>query len=195
MVMPPKTLHLHAATDAELAHAIAARNVSALDLIYSRHSTLVYTIALKILKRPQEAEDLTQEVFLKLWRDQKYQPQRGSLRSFLATLTRSRAIDRLRVQNNQLKILQKWHPSVPSQPTTPMEEATWSEQQALIQAALKTLPPKYQQILELSYFNGYSQSEIAQQLDLPLGTVKTWARKGLLLLRKQVHAFRIGTEQ
>ena len=172
------------ASDFDLAEAIAHQNLDALKLIYDRHSSLVYTIALKILRQPQEAEDLTQEVFLKIWREQVYQPERGSLSSFLSTLTRSRAIDRLRVQSNRRKILKRWNFSGVSSPPTPMEKVSWTEKQVQINEALNSLPEKHRQVLELSYFQGLSQSEISRQLDLPLGTVKTWARKGLLQLRE-----------
>ncbi|NJN23868.1 MAG: sigma-70 family RNA polymerase sigma factor [Acaryochloridaceae cyanobacterium RL_2_7] len=182
------------ASDFELAEAIANQNLAALELIYDRYSTLVYTLALKILRQPQEAEDLTQEVFLKLWRDQNYRPQRGTLSSFLTTLTRSRAIDRLRVQSNRRKILQRWNFHGASSPVTPMEQASWSERQSQINEALESLSPKHRQVLELSYFKGMSQSEIARELDLPLGTVKTWARKGLLQLREHFQSLHHGME-
>ena len=181
-------------SDFELAKAIAAQDLDVLELIYDRYSTLVYTIALKILRQPQEAEDLTQEVFLKLWREQTYKPERGSLSSFLTTLTRSRAIDRLRVQSNRRKILQRWNFQGASSTSTPMEHVTWSERQTQINQALEALPPKHREVLELSYFKGMSQSEIARNLDLPLGTVKTWARKGLLQLREHFQSIHHGME-
>lgn len=182
------------ASELQLAEAIAAQDLGALALIYDRYSTLVYTIALKILRQPQEAEDLTQEVFLKLWRDQTFKPQRGSLASFLTTMTRSRAIDRLRVQSNRRKILQRWNFQGASAPSTPMEQVSWSEKQTKINQALDALPPKHRQVLELSYFKGMSQSEISRTLDLPLGTVKTWARKGLLQLREHFQSQHHGME-
>lgn len=100
----PTNLQLQ--TDAELVRALKAGQPSALGILYDRHTNLVYRLALRILANPQEAEDLTQEIFLTLWRKDIYNPTRGSLGSFLTTLTRSRAIDRLRSRGTNLKFLQ-----------------------------------------------------------------------------------------
>jgi len=168
--------------------------MAALGTLYDRYSNLVYGIAMKILNNPAEAEDLTQEVFLTLWQRNAYQANRGSLGSYLSTLTRSRAIDRLRIGSNRRRILSQWSDEVsPSTtPTTPFDQASREERGERVREALAALPEMQRRVLELSYFEGLSQSEIAHHLDAPLGTVKTWARKGLLQLGQNLRSLREG---
>lgn len=179
-------------TDAELIQALQAGQTAALGIVYDRYSTLVYGIAMKILGNSVEAEDLTQEVFLTLWQRNTYQASRGSLSSYLSTVARSRAIDRLRVGSNRRRILSQWSDEVsPSTTTTtPFDQASTLERKELVREAVAMLPEMPRRVLELSYFEGLSQSEIAQFLDAPLGTVKTWTRKGLLQLSQNLQSLR-----
>lgn len=173
-------------TDAVLYQALIAGEPKALETLYDRYSRLVYGLALKMLKQPQAAEDLTQDVFLTLWRSQKYNPDRGSLSCFLVTLTRSRAIDRLRTQSVKLRFLDRWTRQLSSEaPTpTPFEQASLAERSQKVREALAQLPETQRQVLEMAYYQGLSQSEIAEQTAIPLGTVKTRSRQGLLRLRQ-----------
>ena len=173
-------------TDADLCLAIKAGDQVALGALYDRYATLVYRLALRVLGNPQEAEDLTQEIFLILWKGCSYQSNRGSLSAFLTTLTRSRAIDRLRSRGSSLKFLQRWSQTMITEPSplTPFELASLSQRSEYVQDALAQLPEKQRQVLEMAYYDGLSQSEIAHQLATPLGTVKSWSRQGLLNLRK-----------
>lgn len=175
-------------TDQELIDRLRAGQTAALGKLYDRYSGLVYTLALKILTHPQDAEDVTQEVFLSLWRRGRYDPTRGSLSSFLATMTRSRSIDRLRSRDTTFKALNHLHHTLSARPSspTPFEQVSSQERREYIRHALAQLPEKHRQVLELSYFEGRSQSDIAKHMKAPLGTVKTWARKGLLQLRKNL---------
>lgn len=173
----------------ELVAAIKRQELDALGYLFDHYSSLVYTLAYKILGNSPEAEDLMQEIFLGLWERCTFNPSRGSLSSFLATVTRSRAIDRLRMKGNRRRILSQWQESLSPKPSlTPLDHASQSEKRQALQQALTGLPSEYRQVLELSYFGGYSQSQIAEQLDKPLGTVKTWARKGLIQLRQSLQA-------
>jgi RNA polymerase sigma-70 factor, ECF subfamily len=178
-------------TDAELCHALKAQDQLALGALYDRYATLVYRLALRVLGNPQEAEDLTQEIFLILWKGSSYQPSRGSLSSFLTTLTRSRAIDRLRSRTSSLKFLQRWSQTMITEPSplTPFEMASLSQRSEYVQDALAQLPEKQRRVLEMAYYDGLSQSEIAHQLATPLGTVKSWSRQGLLNLRKHLQTW------
>jgi RNA polymerase sigma-70 factor (ECF subfamily) len=178
-------------TDAELFRALKAGQSCALGILYDRYASLVYRLALRILTNPQEAEDLTQEIFLTLWRSGTYNPTRGSLSSFLTTLTRSRAIDKLRSRGTTLKFLQRWSQAMAteSSPPTPFELASLSQRSEYVGDALAQLPKKQRQVLEMAYYDGFSQSEIAKKLDIPLGTIKTWSRQGLLNLRKNLQDF------
>ncbi|MBD1858584.1 MULTISPECIES: sigma-70 family RNA polymerase sigma factor [Leptolyngbya] len=173
-------------TDAELILALSNGQTVALGGIYDRHAGLVYGIALSTLSNAQEAEDLTQDIFLTLAKGTTYDPKRGSLRTFLAILTRSRARDRLRSRNSARQTLDRWKlgRQAESAPNVPLERAFQHEQSQEVRNALAQLSDDQQQILKMAYYDGLSQSEIAKQLEIPLGTVKGRARTGLLKLRK-----------
>ena len=113
-----------AASDAELVAALA-QDATALAALYDRHAGLVYGLALKILATPMEAEDLTQEVFLTLARASTYDPARGSLSAYLVTVTRTRAIDRLRARSRSRRLLERWSvdPSTIRASPSPLEHA------------------------------------------------------------------------
>ncbi len=178
-------------TDAELYRELRAGQTAALGVLYDRHAGLVYGLAFKILSNPQEAEDLTQDIFLSLSRASSYNSNRGSLRTFLAILTRSRALDRVRSRGTALAFLERWkfgrNQESPANP--PLEYVFQDEQSQEVRAALAQLSEGQQQILRLAYYEGLSQSEIAKRLDIPLGTVKARARRGLLKLRQTLAAY------
>ena len=178
-------------SDEELFQAMAAGDSSALGVLYDRYVGLVYRLALRILTNPQEAEDLTQEIFLNLWRSGSYNPSRGSLSSFLTTVTRSRAIDKLRSRGSNIKFIQRWSQIIASETSslTPFESASLRQRSHQVRNALAQLPEKQRQVLEMAYYDGLSQSEISAQLGIPLGTIKTWSRQGLLNLRKNLRDF------
>jgi RNA polymerase sigma-70 factor, ECF subfamily len=173
-------------TDLEIFSAIQAQQVKALDLLYDRYSKLVYSTAAQILNSIEEAEEVTQETFLRLWqRSEIYQPNRGSLSGFLFTLARSRSLDRLRSRkSNQQKIqrIQTYFKDV-SHYNPPLEFVTVEERSNIVRQALKQLSPDDRQLLETAYYEGLSQSEIAKRDGIPLGTVKSRARQALKKLR------------
>lgn len=173
-------------TDADLYLALRAGQSAALSVLYDRHAGLVYGTACNVLGNPQEAEDLTQDIFLILARGCSYDPRRGTLRTFLSILTRSRALDRIRSRGAAHRVLERWQPSRSEETAAnlPLEQASRNEQSQEVQAALAQLSEEQQQILRLSYYDGLSQAEIAKRLDLPLGTVKARARRGLMKLRQ-----------
>ena len=173
-------------TDLEIFLAIQAQQVKALDLLYDRYSKLVYSTAVQILNNVEEAEEVTQETFLRLWqRSTIYQPQRGSLSGFLITLTRSRSLDRLRSKSasqQKLQRIQTFSDCV-SDYNPPLEFVTLEERSHKVREALKQLSSGDRQLLETAYYAGLSQSEIAKQNGIPLGTVKSRARQALKKLR------------
>jgi len=184
------TASLSSLTDNELYDRLCAGDRQALGAVYDRYGGLVYGIALRVLRRRAEAEDLTQEIFLTLWRKQKFDPQRGKLSSFLSMLTRSRAIDRLRSRQRAQTFVNRWGSVMTDRTSdTPFDSASIEERRATVRDALAQLPDKYRQIIDLAYYEGLSQSEIAQRLGIPLGTVKTRSRKGLLTLREQLQTW------
>jgi RNA polymerase sigma-70 factor (ECF subfamily) len=178
-------------TDAELFLALREGETAALGIIYDRHAALVYGLARNALGSPQEAEDLTQDIFLTLAKGSSYDPKRGSLRTFLAILTKSRAIDRLRSRSRSRDLLNRWNPSFQeeSASNSPLEDVFQNERSQEVNTALAQLSDSQQQILKMAYYDGLSQSEIAKQLNIPLGTVKARARRGLLKLRQTLTRF------
>lgn len=172
-------------TDAELYLALKAGQNEAFAILYDRHAGLVYGLALKILGNPQEAEDLTQDVFFHLARASTYEPSRGALRTFLAILTRSRAIDKVRSRSKAREFLGQLQNSQEQDVTDSVfAQVSRKEQSEEVRAALAQLSDEQQQILQMAYYDGLSQSEIAARLKIPLGTVKARARRGLLKLRQ-----------
>ncbi len=177
--------------DAQLWLAIAQGDSSALGTLYDRHAGLVYGVALKVLGNAQDAEDLTQDIFVKL-PSYSYNPQRGALRTYLAIVTRSRALDRARSRQVAQRSIQKLEgdrSTVESSTgsSTPLYETMQQEQSQEVQAALGQLSESQQQILKLAYYDGLTQASIAERLGTPLGTIKTKTRRGLLKLRQILH--------
>ncbi len=174
-------------TDADLIEKLETGDPKALGEIYDRYSNLVFSLALRMLGNRQEAEDLAHEIFLKFYQGGNYNQKRGSLGSYLATVTRSRSIDRLRSRTNRRQILNRWQQDLSKAPLNlPADHASLKERQKRVRDALSQLSETQRQVLELSYYEGLSQSEISKRLQRPLGTVKSWARKGLLQLRDQL---------
>ena len=172
-------------TDVEVFASLKSGNLSALGTIYDRYGEAVYRLALRMLGNVTEAEDLTQEVFLAFWRNSSYDPNRGTMLTFLMTITRSRAINRLSQKRSQLQLVERLGNTQPPGVNNPlMDQVSVSEISQIVTEALQQIPENQRQILEMAYYDGLSQSEITKQLNIPLGTVKTRTRQGLLKLRK-----------
>lgn len=178
-----------AGTDAALWLASKQGSTAALGELYDRHAGLVYGVALKVLGNAQEAEDLTQDIFVKLAYRSTYDPQRGSLRTFLAILTRSRALDRVRSrQRESQQVIYDPPPETADTGAMPPLDATLQhEQSQVVQAALSELSEHEQQLLRMAYYDGLTQATISDSLGVPLGTVKSRVRRGLLKLRQVLH--------
>jgi RNA polymerase sigma-70 factor (ECF subfamily) len=185
---PSEPTAAQATTDADLVAALAIDQSSALGALYDRYAGLVYGLAMKILGAPSEAEDLTQEIFLTLCTKCDYDPSRGSLSAFLVTLTRSRAIDKIRGRTRKTKFLEHWGEDfvADADVVSPLEELSIAECSERVRAALADLPGAQRRVLEMAYYRGLTQTEIAAELETPLGTVKSWARKGLFSLRESL---------
>ncbi len=181
----PRLSNWPSRSDPELMEALKAGQSTALGVLYDRYAGLVYGLALKIMANATDAEDLTQEIFVTLWRKPSYDARRGSLSSFLCLLTRSRAIDRLRSKSSNQRFLERWQPILTADNVTPppFEQVSIEERRQVVQEALSQLPENQRQILELLYYQGLSQTEISRQLGIPLGTVKTRSRQALFKLR------------
>ncbi|MEL6383554.1 MAG: sigma-70 family RNA polymerase sigma factor [Cyanobacteria bacterium J06626_18] len=173
------------ATDTALLEAMQGGQVEALREIYRRYGRCVYSLALKILNIPEEAEDLTQDIFIKFWQKNSYSADRGSLGTYLTLVTRSRAIDRVRSRGARNRLMQRWDTAnmAASASNVPLEQATLGEQAQRVRQALNELAPVEKEVLEIAYYEGLSQSQIAQKLNIPLGTVKSRSRQALRKLR------------
>ena len=178
-------IHSHT-TDGDLIASLHQGDRAALSILYDRYGRLVYTLALKLLDRRDEAEDLTQDIFLSFWKQEKFDPNRAKLTTYICLLTRSRAIDKLRSrQSEQRSIARLQQNTVPETDLpTILESVSLVEEQTVVRQSLTALSERQRQILELSYYQDLSQSAIATQLNLPLGTVKTHMRQGLIRLRQ-----------
>ena len=173
--------------DIELIRSLRAGHQDALALLYDRYGGLVYTTALKILKQSTEAEDLTQEIFLNFWQKDKYDPERAVLSTYLGIVTRSQALNRIARRSTQQRSVQRLTlRSFSERSVTPLENASVIEQQEAVKAAFTQLKDQHRQILEMNFYQGITHVEIARQLDMPLGTVKSRARKALIELRQQL---------
>jgi RNA polymerase sigma-70 factor, ECF subfamily len=172
-------------TDEELCRALRSDGPAALGPLYDRYSGLVFGLAKTILTSSEEAEDLTHEIFIGLQRRCTFDPTRGALSTYLVTLTRSRALDRLRSRRRRLGALEKLQlqEAEPQARFAPLELLSLEECAQRVREGLSALPEPQRRVLELAYYRDLSQTEIALELNTPLGTVKTWTRKALLTLR------------
>jgi RNA polymerase sigma-70 factor (ECF subfamily) len=156
-----------------------------LGALYDACGSAVYRLAQRLSRSSQEAEDLTHDVFLRYWQQGRYEPARGPVLAYLLLLTRSMAINRLNQRRNRWQLLQRWSEQLlPASVTSPQESAEHTNLAERVRAALAAIPANQRQVLELAYYEGLSQSVIGERLQLPLGTVKTRSRQGLMRLRE-----------
>lgn len=169
-----------------LIRRIQERDQQALRLLYDRLSPLVYTLIVRIIDDSAEAEEVLAETFWQVWDGAaSYDVSRGSVEGWVITLARSRAIDRLRARRRQeaTRAAYESDHAAPTPSYTPEMTALQSEQSRAVVTALNTLPAEQRLAIELAYYQGLSQAEIAQRLAEPLGTIKTRLRLGLVRLR------------
>jgi RNA polymerase sigma-70 factor (ECF subfamily) len=174
--------------DREAIARAGAGEAAALEVLYDRYSTLVYSLALRILRNTSDAEDVTQEVFAQLWAQAKrFDPQRGAVGAWLSVIARSRALDRLRRRAaGQTTAAPEALAAIPD-PSPSVELVTASAEQVLVaREALASLPADQRTALELAYYEGLTQAEIAEKTSTPLGTVKTRIRTGLQRIRDRI---------
>jgi len=179
-------------SDAEVIALIADRDTRALEVLYDRYSRVVYSFALRIVADPQLAEEILQEVFFRVWQQGAgFQSTRGSLITWLLSITHNLSIDEVRKRNRRPQRADSEDPelvlgSVADEGANIEEEVWLSGVRSAITAALRQLPREQSDVIELAYFRGLTQREIAEALRQPLGTVKTRMRLGLQKLREQL---------
>jgi RNA polymerase sigma-70 factor (ECF subfamily) len=175
--------------DAPLVEAMIRGDESAMSQLYDRYAAAVLGLALRITHERADAEDVVVDTFAQAWRDaRRFESQRGSVACWLATIARSRALDLLRSRGRRNRLddaaaTDGTPAAMGARPPSPMADTLADERSRYVQAALASLPDAQRATLELAYFEGLSQSEIATRLDAPLGTVKTRMRLGLRRLR------------
>jgi RNA polymerase sigma-70 factor, ECF subfamily len=179
-VPPDPTIALH------LIQQVAKQDRDAFSQLYDRFSTLVFTLAMRMLKARSDAEDLLQEVFVQVWRQaQSYSVERGSPEAWIINIARSRAIDKIRsIRRMQKSFVLTDDPAQAESSDNVESSAAESETRLAMNSALANLPDTQRKVLELAYFDGLTQSEIADRLAEPLGTVKTRMRSGIQKLRE-----------
>ena len=167
----------------------AARgNGAALAALYERHARAVYSLALRVVTDEADAEEVVQEVFDQAWRQaSRYEPARGTVVAWLLNMARTRAIDRLRARRARpdragLEPEHAWS-ALPARSVDPLDALDTARDAARVRQALQRLPLIQRVAIELAYFEGLTQTEIAARLEEPLGTVKTRIRVALLKLR------------
>lgn len=183
--------------DGELLRRMAAGDESALGTLYDRWSPLVHSVVARIVGDADDAEELVEEAFLQAWRQAgRYEGTRGGVSTWLVVIARSRALDRVRLAGHRRAAAAEPLENAESAGSllpdthTPLAAAEIAETRQIVHAALEKLPPDQRETLEMAYFKGMSQSEIAEATGQPLGTVKTRCRLGLQKLREALSVLR-----
>jgi RNA polymerase sigma-70 factor (ECF subfamily) len=181
MDLPPPDL-----TDAELLRRIAAGDAEAFGQLYDRTSRVLFSMARQILRNDAAAEDLLQDVYVQVWdRAGSFDESLGRPITWLITLTRNRAVDRLRSSQRFERMIEaaQQESALTSAGNAAVEPEMDGDQRRVIRAALNGLSAEQRQALDMAFFGGLTQSEIAEELKVPLGTVKARIRRGMLQLR------------
>jgi RNA polymerase sigma factor (sigma-70 family) len=174
-----------ARSDEELLEAVATGDDDALGVLYDRFGRTAYALAFRVLRDRALAEDAVQEAFLAVWRSADgYRRERAKPGTWILTLVHRRAVDLVRREDRRPAAPLDEAPELTALPVA--EEVDLRERRSAVQAALAQLPDDQRQALELAYYGGYTQSELAERLGVPLGTVKSRMFSGLSRLRELV---------
>ncbi len=173
---------------AELLSRSARGHEDAFAALYDRTCARIHGIVLRVLRSPDQAAEVTQEVYVEVWRQAaRYSAERGSVMAWMATMAHRRAVDRVRSVTSEVNRDTRYA----REATAPAQDNVWSRVEQRFDAervrrGLSALTRIQREAIVLAYFGGYSQSQVAELLDLPLGTVKTRIRDGLIRLRDAV---------
>lgn len=187
-----KFLTKDAERDREIMTRIKARDSAALSELYDFYNRLLFGLILSILKKREEAEDILQEVFITIWeKAEQFDLDKGTVYTWIVSLARNKSIDRLRSkvykeQKKQSASLDNEDVFYPlySDEQDPLEQTILADRAKSVHEALDQISDKQRKVLQVAYFNGMSQSEIAEVFGIPLGTVKTRMRDGMIKLRE-----------
>jgi RNA polymerase sigma-70 factor, ECF subfamily len=176
--------------DEDLISLVGDGDAQAFAVLYDRHSRAAYSLAYRMMNGRQAAEDLAQDAFLKVWRAAtSYRADRGGVRTWILSIVHNRGIDQLRSSASRRRVQDRVEATTDRwQPSEAFAETWRNSQREQVREALDTVPPEQLKILALAYFSGYTHMEIAENLDVPLGTVKGRMRLGLKKLRDHFEA-------
>ena len=183
------------AEDVALIRRMCDADETALGALYDRWMRSLYSLVVHLLKDPDEAEDVVEEAFWQAWRKaSSYEPSRGAVSTWLLTIGRRRALDRLRAKARRREdplTREGWVlAEMPSNAPDPLQTTEGAERRSHVLAALSELPEEQREVLELGYYKGLTQTEIAEATGQPLGTVKTRMRLAMQKLREPLSIYR-----
>jgi RNA polymerase sigma-70 factor (ECF subfamily) len=177
------------AIELDLLARVARRERAAFEQLYDRYKNILYATAMKFLKEDADAQDVVQDVFIQIWDKAKlYDPAKGKPLTWALTLTRNRSIDRIRAIQRRTRLRDDFGKETVVDESAGMREALSGvdagEKSQILREAVGRLSPEQRKVIELAFFRGFTQSEIADRLGEPLGTVKARARRGLMKLKE-----------
>ncbi|OGU37258.1 MAG: hypothetical protein A2068_01540 [Ignavibacteria bacterium GWB2_35_6b] len=178
--------------EAELLGRIALGDQNSLEKIYDLYSGVIFSLVLRILKRKEDAEEVTQNIFMQIWEKANlFNYEKGTAYTWIINLARNKAIDRLRSKDykdhkEKLIELDKYDWWQEEKANITIDSLSDFDTIEYVKNALSQLPGEQKQVIEMAYFEGWTQAEIADKLNLPLGTVKTRARQAMIKLQKSL---------
>ncbi len=182
-------------TDEELMSAVQEQNAQALEELYQRHASTLRAVIVRVLHNEHSSEDLLQEVFLEIWRlAARYAPDKGKALGWMITLARRRAIDRLRREQAYFRVEERFQKETEHQPGAWMhtrmdEDIESSDMRQILATIMESLPPAQKSAVELAFYQGMSQREIATHTNIPLGTIKTRLELGVRKIAARLKDF------
>lgn len=180
---------LRSTGDADLARRLRARDPRVMSTLYDRYGKLAYSLIFRMVRDSAAAEDLVQETFLRVWnRAQSFDAERGALGPWILAVARNRAIDYIRSRDGRMSAAAVDLDRLENHPLfAQLEDSALSlDRSRRLKAAFAKLAPHQREVIELAYFEGLSQTEMAERMNQPLGTVKTWVRGALKALRQEL---------
>ena len=179
------------AVELDLLARITKRERAAFEQLYTRYSNILYATAMKFLKEDADAQDVVQDVFIQIWDKAKlYDPAKGKPLTWALTMTRNRSIDRIRAIQRRTRLRDDFEKETVADESAGIREALSgvdvSEKTQILRDAVARLSPEQRKVIYLAFFGGLTQSEIADRLGEPLGTVKARARRGLMKLKEHL---------
>ena len=177
------------AVELDLMARVAKRERVAFEQLYDRYSNILYATAMKFLREDADAKDVVQDVFIQIWDKAKlYDPAKGKPLTWALTLTRNRSIDRIRAIQRRGRLREDFEKETVVDESAGIREALSgvdaSEKNQILRDAVQRLSPEQRKVIELAFFGGLTQNEVANRLGEPLGTVKARARRGLMKLKE-----------